>query len=337
MMMMHTQSLIRQIRKRSGFFLDCNAREAGQLALEIRNQRHQGLENRRLMADCYAITSAVIQRQTGMTLRPVQILAAIGLARGRIIEMQTGEGKTLSAVPAVAWYAMTGRGCHVVTSNPYLAQRDTEFLRPIYQHLGLSVGCVTPDTPQEDRAGEYACDITYSTASEIGFDFLRDRLAAGGSPDRHYGQEDQFGGVHRPFYAAIVDEADSVLIDEASTPLVIGVEGACSEAETLMFRWANEMSMGLSKDQHFKLKPQRMQAPLTRSGAEICMLSRKPRGMNGFGSEELLQQVEQSLVARFVLEKGRDYVVEEDEVMLISGSTGRRLQGRKWQRGLHQA
>src|SRR5689334_3557834 len=157
-----------------------------------------------------AVTAAVASRVLGLDMFDVQLQGALALARGSIAEMQTGEGKTLAAVPAIVWYARQGQGVHVMTVNDYLARRDAAWMGEIYDFLGLSVAHVQQGMTAAERRAAYACDITYATANEIGFDFLRDRLAL------HLDEQ-----VHRPFAAAVIDEADSILIDEARIPLVI--------------------------------------------------------------------------------------------------------------------
>ena len=312
--------------------------DRSQVATIARLQESAGKHRRGLRNEVFALSIEAIRRETGKLLRPVQIIGAIGLSRRKIIEMQTGEGKTLTGVPAVAYLASRKRGCHVVTSNGYLASRDAEMLGPIYKRLGLSVACVTADSDQDQRRAAYQADITFGTASEFGFDFLRDCLFNGPkhasltSDDR-----DRSGRVHRGFYAAVVDEADSVLIDEASTPLIIGAEVKASEAYKLMYTWADECASGLDSANDFVLEPVKLTAHLTDYGARKVVLASRPPILDSICSEEILEQVERAVVARHILGAGRDYLVDDGELVLISGSTGRRLDGRKWQRGLHQA
>ena len=162
------------------------------------------------LAETVAIVAVVAVRTVGMEMFDVQLQGALALGRGRVAEMQTGEGKTLACTPAVAWYAREGRGVHVMTVNDYLARRDAKWMGAIYEFLGLTVGCIQQTMSADERRRAYACDITYATANEIGFDFLRDQIALYPA--------DQ---VHRPFASAVIDEADSILIDEARIPLVL--------------------------------------------------------------------------------------------------------------------
>src|SRR5437016_2742712 len=184
--------------------------------------RNLGAQSKDLVPSI-AATAVVAARTLGLVMFDVQLQGAMALANGKIAEMQTGEGKTLAAVPAIVWYARNGPGVHVMTVNDYLARRDAKWMGGIYEFLGLSVGCVQQGMSVEDRQRAYACDITYATANEIGFDYLRDQLALF--------PKDQ---VHRPFAAAVIDEADSILIDEARIPLVIA--GGKSDEESLAHR-----------------------------------------------------------------------------------------------------
>src|SRR5882724_3666267 len=157
-----------------------------------------------------AAAAAVAARVLGLEMFDVQIHGALALTEGKIAEMQTGEGKTLAAVPAVVWYAKAGKGVHVMTVNDYLARRDAKWMGPIYEFFGLSVGFIQREMTATQRQQAYTCDVTYATANEVGFDYLRDQLAL------HPAEQ-----VLRPFAAAVIDEADSILIDEARIPLVI--------------------------------------------------------------------------------------------------------------------
>jgi len=162
------------------------------------------------LLDVVAAVAVVAARVLNLRMFDVQLQGALALARGRIAEMQTGEGKTLACTPAVAWYARAGHGVHVMTVNDYLARRDARWMGGIYEFLGLSVGCIQQTMGTADRRRAYACDITYATANEIGFDSLRDQIALGLDQQ-----------VHRPFHCAVIDEADSILIDEARIPLIL--------------------------------------------------------------------------------------------------------------------
>ncbi|HXF28074.1 MAG TPA: hypothetical protein VN610_12395, partial [Bryobacteraceae bacterium] len=175
------------------------------------------------VVEVFALAAVIAERVLGLRMFDVQILGALALQRGHIAEMQTGEGKTLAAVPAVIWYALHRRGVHVLTANDYLARRDAMWMSEIYRWFGLSVADLSQNMPAEKRRAAYLCDVTYATANEVGFDYLRDGLVR--SPGEL---------VQRPFAFAVIDEADSILIDEARIPLVIA--GGVSDDPALAYR-----------------------------------------------------------------------------------------------------
>ncbi|HXY38008.1 MAG TPA: translocase, partial [Planctomycetaceae bacterium] len=200
-----------------------------------------------LLPEAYALVREAALRVLGFQHFAVQIQGGIALFEGHVAEMQTGEGKTLTATLPAFLRGLTGRGCHIVTVNDYLANRDAETMGPIYQRLGLSVGCIQTPMQTEERRAAYAKDITYGTAKEIGFDFLRDRLRTGADGSSGYRRRNglipgvaSMGGeapVQRGHYFALIDEADSILIDEARTPLIIGLTQPNTAATVNLFRW----------------------------------------------------------------------------------------------------
>src|SRR5260370_12753520 len=214
------------------FFPDSALPESRIPTINLRRAELAGLSDDELKAaglrasdlvEVFAVTAVVAARVLGLQMFDVQLQGALALANGRIAEMQTGEGKTLAAVPAVVWYAKEGPGVHLMTVNDYLAARDAKWMGPIYEFLGLSVGYIQQGMSVEERRRAYACDITYATANEIGFYHLRAGLSL------HPSEQ-----VHQPFAAAVIDEADSILIDEARIPLVIA--GGQASQEPLAYR-----------------------------------------------------------------------------------------------------
>ena len=207
------------------------------------------------LLEVVAIVAVVASRVLSLDMFDVQLRGALALARGRIAEMQTGEGKTLACTPAVAWHALSGAGIHVMTVNDYLARRDARWMGGIYQVLSLSVGCIQQTMGIEERRREYGCDITYATANEVGFDFLRDQIAL--RPEEQ---------VHRPFHAALIDEADSILIDEARIPLILA--GGEENEETLARR-ADPVVRRLQPGTHFTLDEYGRNIALTDEGIRV--------------------------------------------------------------------
>jgi preprotein translocase subunit SecA len=311
--------------------------------LDIRWRAKSGIPLVKLMPEAYALVIEASRRTTGLIHYPVQIVGAIGLFEGGIAEMQTGEGKTLTATLPTFLFALQGAGCHVVTVNDYLAERDCEKMAPIYRLLGLTVGCIqTPMTPPQ-RKEAYQQDITYATAKELGFDFLRDRLKRGGAERKGQlklgdsGDEDE-GIVQRGCHFALIDEADSILIDEARTPLIIALNQPNDSATVNLYRWSDRAIQALSLGSDFLYEPDKRQAFLTDAGCRKILLMGKPSLLDTIDTERIYKQIEQSLVARYGFHKDRDYVIAENkEITIVDESTGRMMEGRRWQDGLHQA
>jgi preprotein translocase subunit SecA len=275
------------------------------------------------LPEVIAITAVVAARVLGLDMFDVQLRGALALGAGRIAEMQTGEGKTLAAVPAVVWYARSGDGVHVLTANDYLARRDADWMRGIYTWFGLSVGVIQQGMEPEARRTAYRCDVTYGTANEAGFDYLRDRLAL--SVDEQ---------VHRPFAAAVVDEADSILIDEARIPLVIA--GGAADAPGPAAR-ADRVVRGLTGGLHFTVEPPGRNVSLTAAGVE--QVERALNRKNLFESENfsLLTAVQDALHAHVLLRKDVDYVVQDEAVVSVDEFKGRTVHERRWPAGLQTA
>ena len=270
-----------------------------------------------------AITAITAERVLGLRMFDVQIEGALALAEGRIAEMQTGEGKTLAATPAVIWFAKAGGGVHVMTVNDYLARRDAQWMGAIYQRLGFTVGCIQQNMNTAERKSAYACDITYATANEIGFDYLRDQLAL------H--PEDI---VHRPFAAALIDEADSILIDEARIPLVIA--GGEPELDHLAIR-ADHAVRSLRHGFDFTTEQNHRNVVLTDNG--IREIEARFESGNLFAEEniDLLSAVQDSLHAHVLLRRDVDYIVKDGAIESVDEFKGRVAQDRRWPAGLHTA
>ena len=311
---------------------------------ELRWQAKLGTPLHRLLPEAYGLVSAAAECAIGLRYYPVQLMGGIALFEGHVAEMRTGEGKTLTAVLPVFLRGLTGKGCHIVTANDYLAARDADEMRPIYDLLGLSVGCIQSEMEDDCRRDAYACDVTYGTAKEMGFDFLRDRLRLGtertnDSRRRLFdnNQPDTEAPVQRGCHFALVDEADSLLIDEARTPLIIGVSLPNDAATVSLLRWSRIAAEHLVADEHFVYDLERRDASLTEQGCRCVVLMNKPPLLDAVDTERIYKQVERALTARYGFIRERDYVVVDNKVMIVDESTGRMMPGRKWQDGLHQA
>lgn len=278
-----------------------------------------------LLPEAYALACEAIEQLFGFQLHKVQIMGAIALHGGNIAEMKTGEGKTVTAVLPVYLNALTCEGVHVVTVNEYLVRRDAEEMRPIYERLGLSVGIngSSSDLSLIQKKEAYACDVTYTTNSELGFDYLRDNLVTDVS-DR----------VQRPLNYAVIDEVDSILLDEAKTPLIIS--GGASKASHLYFQ-ADFFVKSLDKTKDYMIDIPTKAIALTESGIEKAEAIFKVDNLYSEKNLKLVHHIDQALRANYTMEKNTEYVVNDDEVQLVDGFTGRILVGRRFSNGLHQA
>lgn len=282
-----------------------------------------GLRNSLDVVETFALAAVIAERLLGLRMFEVQISGALVLQRGHIAEMQTGEGKTLAAVPAVVWYALHGRGVHVLTANDYLARRDAMWMGGIYEWFGLSVAHISQNMTAVQRRAAYLCDVTYATANEVGFDYLRDGLA------RSAGEL-----VQRPFAFAVIDEVDSILIDEARIPLVIA--GGVPEDPMLAQR-ADSVVVALRSRAHYFTDEFARNVQLTDAGI------RRVEAALGCGSLfdepnfRILTAVQDALHARALLKRDIDYVVKNDSVELVDEFKGRIAQNRRWPAGLQSA
>lgn len=326
-------------------FANLTDRELLAKVRDIQWRAKSGIPLSSLLVESYALVREAARRVLNQKHYLVQIIGGIGLFEGGLAEMQTGEGKTLTATLPTFLRALPGRGCHVVTVNDYLAKRDCDIMGPVYELLGLSVGCVVSASEPEERRRAYWKDITYATSREIGFDFLRDRLKVGSKLDeRHrpnlfeHEQMAESGPVQRGHYFALVDEADSVLIDDAVTPLIIGLPKESTPAIEALLHWSRDLVPQLTNGVDFLLDPSKRTAELTNAGTRKVVLATKPPLLSSFDTEKLYTHVEQAIRARCAYERGRDYVIsKKEEIAIVDESTGRTLEGRKWQMGLHQA
>ena len=256
-------------------------------------------------------------------LYDVQLVGAMALHEGKIAEMKTGEGKTFASAPAIYLNALTGRGVHVVTVNDYLARRDANWMWPLFELLGLSVGIIQSMMPEAQRRSAYFCDVTYGTNSEFGFDYLRDNMAV---------RLDDC--VQRDHYFCIVDEVDSILIDEARTPLIIS--GIPEQASEIYYRFARVVPT-LKKDEDYEIDEKHRTAAPTESGVEKVEKALGIENLYLDVNGHLVNHFIQALKAQALYRKDKEYIVRDGEVLIVDEFTGRVLEGRRYSEGLHQA
>ena len=277
----------------------------------------------RNLIETIAFSAVVAERLLGLRMFDVQLMGALTLAHGDIAEMQTGEGKTLAAVPAVTWFAQKKLGVHVMTANDYLARRDSAWMKDIFEFMGLSVGCIQQGMNAPDRQKAYACDITYGTATEIGFDYLRDQLAL-------Y-PKDQ---VQRPFHVALIDEADSILIDEARMPLVIAGD---ERAEESLAHRVDALVRRLRQFVHYNIDEFGRIVTLTDAGIAAVENAFECDNLFDDANLQLHAAVQDSLHAHTLLRRDVDYLVKNGAIESVDEFKGRIIQDRRWPDGLHAA
>ena len=309
---------------------------------EFKQKLSEGASLDSILPEAFAVCREASKRVMNMRHFDVQLIGGITLHEGNIAEMKTGEGKTLVGTLATYLNALEGKGVHIVTVNDYLASRDAEWMRPLYEFLGLSLGVVVPGQDSATKREQYACDITYGTNNEFGFDYLRDNMA--------FRAEDR---VQRERFFAVVDEVDSILIDEARTPLIIS--GPAEDSSDLytrintlipsLERQDKEDSEEYRGEGHYTMDEKSKQVHLTENGQEFVEELMVKNGLMEEGDTlysptniSLLHHVNAALRAHVLFEKNVDYIVtEEGEVVIVDEHTGRTMPGRRWSEGLHQA
>ncbi|MFD2631722.1 preprotein translocase subunit SecA [Idiomarina piscisalsi] len=308
---------------------------------EFRKRLNEGEKLDKLLVEAFATVREASKRVFKMRHFDVQLIGGMVLNENRIAEMKTGEGKTLTATLTAYLNALPGKGVHIITVNDYLAKRDAEFNRPLFEFLGLSVAFNIPGMNPEDKKAAYQADITYGTNNEFGFDYLRDNMA--------FSPQDR---VQRDLYYALVDEVDSILIDEARTPLIIS---GPAEDSSEMYRKMNELVPHLVRqekedteeekgDGHFTIDEKAKQLHLTENGQEHIESLLKEKGMladddslYSAANISLLHHINAALRAHHLFQKDVDYIVKDEQIIIVDEHTGRTMEGRRWSEGLHQA
>src|ERR1700730_2913889 len=276
-----------------------------------------------VLVPAFAMAREAGRRFLNMRHFDVQLIGGMVLHDGKIAEMKTGEGKTLVATLPAALNALAGRGVHVVTVNDYLARRDAEWMSPLYRALGLSVGVIVHDLDDEQRKAAYGADLTYGTNNEFGFDYLRDNM-----------KYDLAQCVQRGHQFAIVDEGDSILIDEASTPMIIS---GPSEESTDKYAKIDKIIPKLIQDIDYTLDEKHRTATLTEEGFAKCERLLGLSNMSDPANIDIMHHVYQAMRAHALYKKDVDYVIKDGEVIIVDEFTGRQMPGRRWSDGLHQA
>ncbi len=340
------QSLIVQVREHADDLCALTdaqlTNEANTFAAAMRAEPNDCSVGR--MVESFALTFEALRRVVGIRLYDQQLLSGMLLCRGKIAEMATGEGKTFCASLPAAFYALRGRSVHLATPNIYLAERDCELLTPVYRLLNRSIGLLKENAQNEEKRAVYAADIVYGTGYEFGFDYLREQLA--GITDsrdplgQHYrnvlrGGAAKDSSFHARRGIAIIDEIDSVLVDEACIPLIISEGGAAEEGDAGLYAEALRVADRLQEDADYTIDREAHSASLTKAG-KLRAHEEAARALRGKLQRSWGLYVEQALQARLLLNKDIDYVVADGKIVLVDGATGRLCPDRNWSEGLHQ-
>ena len=291
---------------------------------EFRSRLERGESPDDLVLEAFAVVREAAVRVLGQRHFDVQLVGGAALHWGAVAEMRTGEGKTLTSTLPVYVTGLTGRGVHVVTVNDYLAGRDAEWMGQLYKWLGLSVGLIIPGNHRwEHKRSQYDCDVTYGTNNELGFDYLRDNMAMSRSEQ-----------VQRGHHYCIVDEIDSILIDEARTPLIIS--GQVADAAKLYTRFAT-VARGLQRDVHYEVDEEKRSVAPLEEGVHAVERMLGVDNLYDMVAQNLVHQLQAALRAKELYRRDRDYIVDHNQVKIVDEFTGRVLEGRRWSDGLHQA
>ena len=324
----------KKVKALQGLVPDINARESDLQKLsdaelqgktaDFRQQLDNGADLTDIIVDAFAVTREAASRTIGQRHYDVQLMGGAALHYGWIAEMKTGEGKTLTSTLPMYLNGLTGKGLHVITVNDYLARRDSEWMGEVLGWLGLTIGLILPDGGNADfKRSQYACDITYGTNNEFGFDYLRDNMATS-----------KESKTQRGHAYAIVDEVDSILIDEARTPLIIS--GRVADAAQLYYKFAS-IVRGLKRDVDYDVDEEKRNVAPTEEGVSKVEAALGLENLYDAVQQNLVHQFQAALRAKELFKRDKDYILQEGEVKIVDEFTGRILEGRRWSEGLHQA
>ncbi len=323
--------------------------ELRDIALDLGFESRQYDNVVRLIDRGFALVKEMSRRKLGMDHYDVQLIGGRAMCQGHVAEMRTGEGKTLTATLPMFVNSLSGRGALLATTNDYLAKRDAELMQQVYLALGKTVGVIQTEMSREQRRASYACDITYGTMKEFGFDFLRDHsyqrqqkeqmAYSGGGGHQASVERAELAAVHRRPNFLLIDEADSILIDDARTPLIISAaeDGETMEQQKELYRWTARAAEEFVEDEDYWYDREKRRVDLTPEGMSLVRKITKPASLAGIGLLEMYDFMERGIQVARDFKKDRDYVIREGEIVIVDESTGRIAEGRRWSRGIHQA
>lgn len=336
--------LVQQVERLAETFRGEDVSALRRRTRELGHQLRDHQEFDRIVPEAFALARVAAQRTLGMAHFPVQLLGGEAMVKGHVVEMRTGEGKTLTAVLPLLAVGLMRRGAMLATVNDYLAKRDADWMRPVFELLGLSVGVVVEGLTPEQRQAAYAADVTYGTLKEFGFDFLRDHSSKQQAERNSglFGQPALSAGIRtvqrEPFFL-LVDEADSNLIDDARTPLIISApaDSEMARRAEAVYRWCADAAVQFVEDEHFFYDREKRKVDLTTLGTQLVRRLEHPASLEGVGLIELYEAMERAVMVRRDYKPDVQYIVRNGEVVIVDESTGRVAEGRRWSRGIHQA
>jgi preprotein translocase subunit SecA len=347
------RAVVRRILAADGQLRTLSPRNLAERSLALRYRSQCGEPLDWLLVEAFSLVRESARRTIGQAHFETQLLGGVLLHRRTVAEMPTGEGKTLTATLPLYLAALPGKGAHLATANDYLARRDADWMRPVFAALGMAVGVVVARQSPGERRAAYACDITYGTGREFGFDFLRDRLRfrqvaesqsllfRDDGPDSAGASE--FAPVQRGLRSIVVDEADSLLIDEARVPLVISADRPQElAAKRALFLWSAQSSRQFAENEHFTLDVEQKRAELTAAGRDqtrrlLRIAITEWPALATIGMPEIYEAIERALRVEHFYLRDRHYIVRDGKVVIVDEFTGRPSEGRQWRDGVHQA
>ncbi len=340
-------SFIKEVRLKAKEYSSLDDESLRDLALELGFEARKHEKIGGLLVRGFALVLVASTRHLQMTHYDVQLAGGKAMCEGHVVEMRTGEGKTLTAGLPLFIHALSGRGVLLATANDYLAKRDAMLLQPVFQSLGMTVGVIQTELSRPQRRAAYQCHVTYGTMKEFGFDFLRDHsgkrqrqqqeLWFGNGPTS--GPANQNLPVHREPNYLLIDEADSILIDEARTPMIISApsDEDAHQQQLSLYQWCANVAPTFLEDEEYWYDKERRKVDLTPEGTAKVRALQKPDGLDGAGLPEIYDFVERAIQVHRDYDRDREYVVREGEIVIVDEATGRLSEGRRWSRGIHQA
>jgi preprotein translocase subunit SecA len=339
----YRRKVLASIQRLGKSLVDASDAELRSLSSELRFRAQSGEHPSKQIEEAFALIRETSFRVLGMRHFDVQLSAGISLASKCVVEMATGEGKTLTAMLPLFLHGLCGKGSHLVTANDYLALRDAELTRPVFSALGITVGVIQKASTDAERLAAYRCDITYGTCSEFGFDFLRDRMKRRGAKiaglrSSEVDRDPALQPVRRPMHFILVDEADSIMIDDAGTPLIIGAATSSQRERVIrLFKWAAEHAGEARERVEFKYIEHEKKVELTEAGRTWVREVGRRTQMSDLAVVDLYEYMERAIRVRRDYYRDRNFIINDQKVTIVDNNTGRLAAGRHWQDGIHQA